>query len=203
MPPLVRRCGRFLRLLLAGLGALVLLVTLAPPRAYLRWLTGPWNDPRAPVLIVLGGDSLDGKMLGESSYWRTIYAIWTWREGGFKHVILSGDQQITLPMRDYLVCQGVPAGAVIVEGRSRSTRENALFTAELLRGIPGPYVLLTSDFHMWRARRAFTRAGVTVLPLPFPDAGKRMVDWRWRWNVFLDLSAETVKIAYYRARGWI
>lgn len=181
----------------------MVVVTAAPPRWYLQWLAGPWNDPQAPVLIVLGGDALDGHMLGQGSYWRTIYGIMAWREGGFRQVILSGAAEITNPMRDYMVCQGVPPGQVIVEDRSTSTRENALFTAQILRGIPGPYVLLTSDFHMYRAHRAFSKAGVTVLPRPFPDAGKRLVDWRWRWNVFLDLMTETAKIGYYRVRGWI
>src|SRR5271165_5280295 len=96
-------------------------VTVAPPRWYVQWLAGPWNDPHAPVLIVLGGDALDGKMLGQGSYWRTIYGIMAWREGGFRRVTLSGEHSIVDPMRDYMICQGIPAEAVIVEGRSGTT----------------------------------------------------------------------------------
>jgi len=48
---------------------------------------------------------------------------------------------------------------VVAENYSRSTRENALNTARLLAGDTGTLVLMTSDFHMYRALRAFRKAG--------------------------------------------
>jgi uncharacterized SAM-binding protein YcdF (DUF218 family) len=183
-------------------GALVLLITVAPPRWYATLLAGPWKDPTGPTLIVLGSDSVD-RILGESSYWRSVYAVRAWREGGVRQIILSGDVAITEPMRDFLVGGGVPVNVILIEGRSRSTRENALFTTELARSVPGPYVLLTSDYHMWRASRAFAKAGLVVRPRPFPDALKRFNNWRKRWPVFLELLQESGKIAYYWAHGWI
>jgi uncharacterized SAM-binding protein YcdF (DUF218 family) len=188
---------------LACVGALLALTTLLPPRWYVTMLAGPWRDPGGAVLIVLGAEVVEGPMIGEGSYWRSVYAVRAWREGGFQHVILSGDAGITEPMRDFLVCHGVPPGAITLEGRSTSTRENALFTAETVHRFAGPYVLLTSDFHMWRAWRAFRKAGVNVEPRPIPDIGKRLNSWRQRWPIFLDLVAESGKIAYYQARGWI
>jgi uncharacterized SAM-binding protein YcdF (DUF218 family) len=199
----VRTGWRIVQGSLAALGALMVIVTVAPPRWYVNWLTGEWSDKKGPVLIVLGGDALDGTLLGEGSYWRTIYAIRAWREGGFRHVILSGAAPITQPMRDYLVCQGVPQEAITVEGRSTSTRENALFTAPIARQMAGPYVLLSSDIHMRRAVRAFHRAGLDVIPRPAPDAGKRLNNWRLRWLVFLELLTETGKNWYYALRAWI
>ncbi len=194
-----RACLRFFALL----GALLLLVTLLPPRWYVNRLAGAWNDPRGTTLIVLGADSLDGQLLGVGSYWRSVYAVRAWKEGGFEHLILSGSTRITAPMRDFITAQGVPASAIVMEDRSESTRQNALFTAPLARQFPAPYVLLTSDYHMWRAHRAFQKAGLTVLPRPFPDALKRMNQWSARWPVFLELVVESGKIAYYEARGWI
>ena len=64
-------------------------------------------------------------------------------------------------------------------------------------------MLLTSDYHMFRAHRAFKKAGLEVLPKPFPDARKRASEWTGRWPAFLDLVEETLKIGYYYARGWI
>jgi hypothetical protein len=64
-------------------------------------------------------------------------------------------------------------------------------------------MLLSSDIHMWRARRAFLKAGVTVIARGAPDDFKRANDWRDRWRVFLDIGLECTKIAYYRARSWI
>jgi uncharacterized SAM-binding protein YcdF (DUF218 family) len=187
---------------LASLGGLLLLVTIFPPRWYVRWLSGDWTEPKSGVLIVLGADSTDVGMLGIASYWRSMYAVLAWKGGQFRHMILSGENAITVPMRDFIVCNGVPADAITIEGRSTSTRENAVFTAQIVRQFPGPYVLLTSDYHMRRASRAFRKAGLEVVPRPFPDALKRLNDWRDRWGVFLDLIQESAKSGYYWARGW-
>jgi len=188
---------------LTFLGALLLLVTLLPPRWYVRQLAGSWNDPRGATLIVLGADVLDGQMLGVASYWRSVYAVLVWREGGFGHLILSGNAAITLPMRDFIVAQGIPDSAIVMEEHAGSTRQNALLTAALAHQFPAPYVLLTSDYHMWRAHHAFQKAGLTIQPRPFPDALKRMNQWSARWPIFIELLVESAKIAYYWARGWV
>lgn len=193
---------QLLKNLFAWLGALLAFVTIVPPTWYGQWLARPWTDAQAPVLIVLGGDSIRDGMMGEASYWRCVFAIDVWREGGVKRIVLSGDPQTTASMRSWIVGQGVPPETVTIEGRSHSTRENALFTAELLRNIPGPYLLMSSDIHMWRAQRAFRKAGIAVIPRPAPDAFKRANDWRDRWRVFLDILNECTRIAYYKFKGW-
>jgi uncharacterized SAM-binding protein YcdF (DUF218 family) len=200
---MIRRVLRILVLLLAILGGLVAAVTIAPPTWYVDILSGPWPEPRGAVLIVLAGDVTGNDTLGPTSYWRSLFAVRTWRQSSFRQVVLSGDSNTTLPMRDFLVCQGVPADAILIEGRSTSTHENALFTTQFVRNIPGPYVLLTSDYHMWRAHRAFTKAGLVVTPAPFSDVKKSFSDPRWRWTGFVVLAGETAKIVYYRVRGWI
>ena len=106
-------------------------------------------------------------------------------------------------MRDFLEWRGVPRAATQIETRARSTHENALYVTELLARLQGRKVLLTSDYHMFRARRAFKKAGLEVLPRPFPDARKRASAWTGRWPAFLDLVEESLKIGYYYARGWI
>jgi len=182
---------------------MVALVTVAPPRWYASLLAGPWPVPHGAVLIVLGGDVNDNGILGETSYWRSVFAVVAWRNGSWRQVILSGVGKTTLPMRDFLVSQGVPSSAILIEDRSTNTRENALYTARFVRNIPGPYVLLTSDYHMFRAHRAFTRAGLAVTPAPFSDVLKVFNDPFRRWTGFLTLVSETAKIAWYRAHGWI
>jgi uncharacterized SAM-binding protein YcdF (DUF218 family) len=197
---------RWLARALAAAGLLFLVVSFTPLTAW--WagaLAQPWESPRGEVLIVLGADRVDD-MLGYSSYWRSVYAVWAFREGGFRRVVISGGPggaAAAEAMRDFLAASGVPAGAITVETESVSTRENALRTAELLRAEPAAKVLLTSDFHMYRAYRCFRRAGVDVVAVPVPDALKRSTRWYRRWTAFVDLSVETAKIAYYWWRGWI
>jgi len=189
--------------LLIIVGALLVVVTVAPPRWYAQALSGLWTASSGSTLIVLGSDSIGEGILGESSYWRCVYAIRVWRESDFHHLILSGESEITVPMRNFIVCHGVPEKAVVVEDRSTNTHENALFTAQIARLLPGPFVLLTSDYHMWRAHRAFKKMGLAVIPRPFPDALKRFNTVRLRWGVFIELLEESGKIVYYWWRGWI
>jgi uncharacterized SAM-binding protein YcdF (DUF218 family) len=154
------------------------------------------------VLIALGAGIIDEEVLAQNSYWRSVYAWRAWRQGAFRKVVVSGKGVAPL-MRDFLVCHGVPAAAIQVENSSESTRASALEVHKLLEGEPGKKVLLTSDYHMFRARAAFTKAGLQVAPRPFPDGLKRVNTPVERWGVFVELVRETAKVAYYRLRGWI
>jgi len=199
---------KFARNALAGLGLFVVLVTVFPvDSAILRLISTEWDGRPGRVLIVLGADSLPD-MIGLSTYWRSVYAVRMWREGGFERVLLSGGKNaagatVADQMRQFLVSQGVPPERIDVEGESRDTHENAIYTKRMLGPQPGPSVLLTSDYHMFRAVRVFRKAGLDVHPRPIPDAAKLMGHWRLRWSLFVDLAIENSKTLYYFVRGWI
>jgi len=62
---------------------------------------------------------------------------------------------------------GVPEHSILVEDRSLNTRENALFTYELLKGRNVRRILLvTSAMHMPRAVATFRKVGFDVMPAP-------------------------------------
>ena len=186
------------------LGFTVAAVTFLPIlQPWINALTGPWTQARGDILVVLGNETSPDHLVGLKTYWRCVYAVLAWREGGFREIVVSGGGGISEAMRDFLVGSGVPASAIREESKSLSTRENALFVSEMLGRSPGRVVLLTSDFHMFRAYRAFRKCGLDVLPRPFPDAGKNANSPAMRWPVFLGLLQETVKIVGYRVRGWI
>jgi uncharacterized SAM-binding protein YcdF (DUF218 family) len=141
-------------------------------------------------------------MIEPGTYWRCTYAIAAFHQHPFDRVIVSG-KDIAPGMRDFLVFGGVPAERITVENESTSTHENALFTARILNGYPGRKVLLTSDSHMFRARRAFLKQGVAAIPSPIPDVIKRASDYNDRWHLFAREVSETVRIVYYFYQGWI
>lgn len=200
---LARKLLRPLYACLAALGFVMAFVTFTPLVPwYARRLGGDWAGARGDVLIVLGGGAIDKEFLASGSYWRCVYAQRAWRAGGYRQVIVSGNGVAPL-MRDFLACQGIPPATIRVEDGSRSTRENALYVAKLLNGVPGRKVLLTSDYHTFRARKAFQKAGVEVEAHPFPDAIKMSTSLLNRWPAFVVVVRETAKIAYYWARGWI
>ncbi len=201
--PLVRKLYRTLVACLTALGLVLVVVTFTPIVPwYARALSGNWDDPRGDILIVLGGGTIDDTTLAAGSYWRSIYADRTWRSGHFREVIVSGKGVAPL-MRDFLICHSLPASVIRVEDASHSTRENALFTKKLLAGAPGRPVLVTSDYHMFRARRVFAKAGIAVRTCPFPDVIKSSNNLTGRWGGFIILVQETAKIAYYWVRGWM
>ena len=128
-------------------------------------------------------------------------AVLAWKTGSFKTVVVSGRSGPGI--LNFLVAEGVPRKAIITESRSTSTRENALDTAGLIRNMPGKKVLLTSDFHMYRAIRVFRKVGITVTPMAVPDVLHDTQNWSGRFSGFEIMLIETAKIAYYRLRGWI
>ena len=138
-------------------------------------------------------------MIGKSSYWRSIYAVRIFREGGFRKVVLTG-KDAAIPMSSVLQSQGVEPSVVHTGSEAESTREKAILTSRLLDGESGRKVLLTSDYHMFRAERAFRKAEFQVIPRPIPDICKRASSWRNRWPAFLELLEETIKILYYYFR---
>lgn len=105
---------------------------------------------------------------------------------------------------------GVPRGRLILEDRSRNTRENARFSAELVSPKPDErWLLVTSAWHMPRAVGCFRKAGFSVIayPVDYRTAGARDA---WRLNTFasdglleFDLAVkEWVGLVAYRLAGY-
>jgi len=201
---MLRAAWRFVVGLAVCFSLLFAAVTFSPVLGpWTRTLTAPWSEKSGGTLVVLAGDATSDHVLGLTSYWRAVYAVFEWRRGGYQSILFSGGEGIPESMRDFAVAQGVPAGAIALDTRSLTTRDSALNAGALLRSSPAPWILVTSDYHSRRAWMAFQKVGVNVETHPAPDAGKRMNSLAVRWPVFIDLARETVKYAWYRLRGWI
>lgn len=196
-----------LRNLLIWNGLFVLVLTFTPLVSLCGyWLGSPWQKPRGHTLIVLGGGLLHDGRLGLDSYWRATQASRAYHSGHCKEILVSGggSPPVAEEMSRMMLGYGVPREAIRLETRSRTTRENALFSAPLLPPNKGPYMLMTSDFHMFRARRVFAKVGVPISPYPVGHCYK--VSYRgWECNAtdFLALVQEAAKIVYYLANGWV
>lgn len=171
----------------AGIAALVWLWVWSTPLASV-WLLGSIEGrypplamqavPSAQAIVVLGGalsppgpgrqyPDLSG---GSDRVW---HAARLFHAGKAPLVVMSGGGDPALSqmseaqaMRDFIQDLGVPVAAVVLEPDSRNTRENARFTAMLLRQRQINQVLLvTSALHMRRALAHFRAEGLTVIPL--------------------------------------
>jgi uncharacterized SAM-binding protein YcdF (DUF218 family) len=69
--------------------------------------------------------------------------------------------------------------------------------------MPGKKVLLTRDFHMYRAICVFRKLGIEVTPMPVPDVSRSTEHWNGRFPAFETMVVESAKTAYYGLRGWI
>ena len=112
-----------------------------------------------------------------------------------------------------LLSLGVPPSAIIIEQRSRNTRQNALYTAELAaeRGIR-KMLLATSAWHMLRAEAAFRQVGLAVVPAAtdyLPPSRRTKLPWSLRLiptvsalSVASRSFREYLGLLVYRVRGW-
>jgi uncharacterized SAM-binding protein YcdF (DUF218 family) len=159
------------------------------------------GQPKGDVLILLSAASDDHGGISYSSYWRARQAVYAWQTGSFKKIVISGGGGPGI--LDFLIAEGIPRNVITAEWRSTSTRENAINTARLIRSMSSNKVLLTSDFHMFRAQRAFRKLGIEVTPMAVPDVLHSTEHWNGRFSAFEIMLVESVKIVYYALRGWI
>lgn len=198
----LRKAGRLALLLLAAIGLITVVVITTPVVGW--WAhsySGPIRQPDGDVLILLSAASDDAGGISYSSYWRARQAVMAWQTGSFKKIVISGGGGPGIVT--FLAASGIPRDLMVAEWQSKSTRENAMNTARLIQGMPGRKVLLTSDFHIYRAIRVFRKAGMDVTPMPAPDVLHATEHWNGRFQGFEMMVVETAKIVYYRVRGWI
>lgn len=78
--------------------------------------------------------------------------------------LIAHNEEATEPVAQFLMDAGVARERIVLEGRSRNTYENALFTRDLVKPAAGErWYLVTSAYHMPRAMGLFRKAGFDVI----------------------------------------
>lgn len=208
--PLLPRLRRIFVRFCVAFTIVILIAQFSPLTPwYAGKLAEGWPTPSHGVLIVLTADEQSDGIIGTVSYWRAVYAVRAWNSGHFSAVVISGGYMdgnkisLAASVGRFLVAYGVPANKIFLEDRSTSTRENALFTKQMVASWPGQKVLLTSEFHMFRARRTFEAVGLHVIPYPFPHALKQWNNPVNHLPVAFGLAYETAKTVRYWTLGWV
>ena len=114
-------------------------------------------------------------------------------------------------MRTLLDALGVPDDAIVIEERSRNTRQNAVFTEKIAAGRGIRRVLLvTSYWHLRRAEAVFRRVGLEVIPVAADYKGRRrrffvsdLLPHIGHLSFNSVLIKEHLGYFVYRLRGWI
>ncbi|MFZ5597639.1 MAG: YdcF family protein [Bacillota bacterium] len=129
------------------------------------------EQPRkSDAIVIISGENVPRVARGAELY----------REGYGDTVILSGGGRPTSKLSDAdlmlmeAMDRGVPRDAVILEGESRSTYENAACVKRIIqeRNIKS-FILVTSSYHTRRAKYVFKRVfedtGVNFITVAAPD----------------------------------
>ncbi|SFC36983.1 Uncharacterized SAM-binding protein YcdF, DUF218 family [Marinospirillum celere] len=166
-------------------GSLSLLILSLPVTSH--WLTKPLEkypplsleaaQQQETIVLLGGGRSYSGIEFGwkdspsEASGSRLIYAAWLQRQTGLPLLITGGRKHGETYSEAYLIQKMLEEAfgltARWLEEQSRTTQENAVFTAELLKqkGI-NQIILVSHAWHLARAVPAFENQGLEVLPAP-------------------------------------
>lgn len=121
----------------------------------------------ADVIIVLGSGLNPDLTPGRALTRRSERAAALWKAGYAPVIICSGGYTTNdflseaFGCGEVLLANGVPAEAIILESRSRSTEENAIFSREIMRERGWKNALIVSDgYHLLRATWIFSLEGI-------------------------------------------
>ena len=98
-----------------------------------------------------------------------------YQSGIIRKIIISGGSAAILfkepseadSLKKEFLLSGVKEEDIIIDSRSRSTYENALYTKKLKDSfnLKPPYILITSAFHMPRSLKVFKKQNIDVVPI--------------------------------------
>lgn len=228
------RMGRAPRLaaILSWTGALLVLAAGFLPLG--NWLVLPleqrFSETRSPQpgdrvdgIIILGGFE-DGWVTGGRGSLHLNMAAERLTEGvrlarafpdarivftGGSGTLWRSGEVATGPVSDYLRSLGIAADRIVLEGKSRNTHENAVYTKKVLDPKPGErWILVTSAYHMPRAMGVFRKEGFDVVPYAVdyrtrgPEDATRMFDSVPAGFMRSDLAVkEWIGLVSYRVMG--
>lgn len=162
----VQRLGRWMGF---GVGAYVATVGLVTVAAV------TWPDatpPRPADAIICLGAAADAEGLSPYAEGRAIACADLYVAGAAPQIVFTGIVAAPI-MADVARERGVPDGAILVEAASRSTLQNALFTARVVPD--AARVIVVSDaFHMPRSWASFRVMGFEDVALA-PSGTARLV----------------------------
>lgn len=154
---------------------------------------------------------------------RITHALQLYRMGKIKKILITGGQGLNPVnpqseaelLQRFLIMAGMPESDILIENQSKNTAQNAQFTRSFLEqnniSKDQEFLLITSAFHMYRAKGCFDKAGLRTETFPvdyyshdvkydlpsllYPDAESLTL-----WN---RLIKEWLGIAMYKLAGYI
>jgi uncharacterized SAM-binding protein YcdF (DUF218 family) len=145
------------------------------------WDIAPYQPSakKYSTVIVLGGfvsEDKNGKGYFNGAADRFKTATMLIANGTAKHILFSGGNADLNPdgfseatfVGEELRKLNIADSLILLDGKARNTLENTANAKKLLQkaNLKPPYLLVTSAYHMRRARLIFKKAGLDVVPYP-------------------------------------
>ena len=180
-----RRPSLWKRVLVAGV-AVVGVVWMASLSAVIIWGRRDTARP-AGAIVVLGAAQYVGRPSPVLRA-RLEHAVALWKRGLAPRMVLTGGTgegdttSEAAVSRRFVVEQGVPDSAILLEAKGRTTRESLQAVAAMMAAERSHTVILVSDpFHMLRLAILARRFGLTPLLSPTPTS-PISESWKQRWE---------------------
>ena len=191
------------------------------------------NTPKADAIVVLGGSTRNSeppRIMPDMSERgdRLLYGVKLYKDGAAPYILLTGGRidwyggasSEAEDMAAITEIMGVPRDALLLEPRSLTTYENAVYTKEILdRRKIAKIILVTSAAHMPRSMAIFKKQGIDAIPAPtdFMVSDRNLIENRASTesriiSLFpnpesLDRTTQVFKeyigTFIYRLRGWL
>lgn len=185
-----------------------------------RYPVRPFRAPPGLQAIVVLGSAVRPPQFeqpyplpDEETFERCEHAAWIWKRWGPLPVLATEGRQEwparNGTMRDLLVGAGVASDMIWTEDQSRSTHENAVYGARILREHGVKRIALVVDAQsMPRASACFRKEGfdVAAAPVEFRTWGPWNEELLPSWHAVRRNEItlhEVLGLAWYRLRGWI
>lgn len=179
--------------------------------------------PTADAIVVLGGHTANNRTNWFANFDPTKTAsrisrgaeLFTHHKAPYIVVsgaALDGGTSEAQTMARYLKQQGIVEDSIIIEENSFTTKENAIYTAKLLRKLGAHRIILvTSALHTPRSVATFEKENLDIIAAPVAPQITRPDDsWYAVWkpsyqtlNASRSIIKEYVGLVVYWIRGWI
>lgn len=154
---------------------------------------------------------------------RITHALQLYRMGKIKKILITGGQGLNPVnpqseaevLKRFLLMTGMPESDILIEDQSKNTAQNAQFTKAFLEkngiSIDQEFLLITSAFHMTRAKGCFDKVGLKTVTFPVDyyshevkyDIPSLLIPDSNSISYWHRLAKEWVGILVYRMTGYI
>ncbi len=128
--------------------------------------------------MILNKESTQNEIFSDKTADRFIQPLRLYKAGKLKKILISGGNTDLIIIREDVINEtlkvaqlleelGVKKEDILLETKARNTRENALYSIEILKKNPqlgNRYILFTSAFHLRRAEGCFEKVGLKITP---------------------------------------